>query len=191
MIESCRRPSVKPAWPLQVPEPDAEGLAQLQDMGFSAGLASKALLLSHNVPAAALEWALQHSGDADADAPASEDALRAGGARAPGAGPPRTTTPVVTLELAVRSRSTDHCSARLRIGRFQLAMIMVLQDPQASHMQGVKGPTGQMWLVCCSVAAAAATSAAQAPAGGARRPAAGGAAGRHGLRPRAGAPALV
>lgn len=62
----------------QVPEPDAEGLVQLQDMGFSAGLASKALLLSHNVPAAALEWALQHSEDADADAPASEDALRAG-----------------------------------------------------------------------------------------------------------------
>ena len=85
--ESCRRPSVKPAWSLQVPEPDAEGLAQLQDMGFSAGLASKALLLSHNVPAAALEWALQHSGDADADAPASEDALRAGGARASGAAP--------------------------------------------------------------------------------------------------------
>ena len=52
---------------------------QLQDMGFSAGLASKALLLSHNVPAAALEWALQHSEDGDADAPPSEDALRAGG----------------------------------------------------------------------------------------------------------------
>jgi hypothetical protein len=65
---------------LQVPEPDAEGLVQLQDMGFSAGLASKALLLSHNVPAAALEWALQHSGDADADAPPSEDALRTGAA---------------------------------------------------------------------------------------------------------------
>jgi hypothetical protein len=64
---------------LQVPEPDAEGLVTLQDMGFSPGLAAKALLLSHNVPAAALEWALQHSEDADADAPPSEDALRAGG----------------------------------------------------------------------------------------------------------------
>ena len=64
----------------QVPEPDAEGLVQLREMGFSAGLAAKALLLSHNVPAAALEWALQHSEDADADASPSEDALRAGGA---------------------------------------------------------------------------------------------------------------
>lgn len=62
----------------QVPEPDAEGLVQLQDMGFPAGLAAKALLLSHNVPAAALEWALQHADDADADAPPSQDALRAG-----------------------------------------------------------------------------------------------------------------
>lgn len=62
---------------LQVPEPDAEGLVQLQDMGFSAGLAAKALLLSRNVAAAALDWALQHADDPDADAPPTEDALRA------------------------------------------------------------------------------------------------------------------
>jgi hypothetical protein len=43
----------------------------------------------------------------------------------------------------------------------------------------------------CSVAAAPATAATQAPAGGARRPPAGGSAGRHGLRPRAGALAVV
>lgn len=47
-------------------------------MGFSAGLATKALLLSRNQPEAALEWALQHSDDADADAPASPEALAAG-----------------------------------------------------------------------------------------------------------------
>lgn len=63
----------------QIPEPDADGLAQLQDMGFSQGLSVKALLLSRNQPAAALEWALQHSDDADADLPPSDDALRAGG----------------------------------------------------------------------------------------------------------------
>lgn len=65
-------------FPVQVPEPDAEGLVQLQDMGFSAGLAAKALLLSRNMAAAALDWALQHADDPDADAPPTEEALRAG-----------------------------------------------------------------------------------------------------------------
>ena len=61
-----------------MPEPDAEGLAQLQDMGFSAALAGKALLLSRNRPDAALEWALQHADDADAEAPPSPSELQAG-----------------------------------------------------------------------------------------------------------------
>ena len=53
-------------------------MAQLLDMGFPAGLAAKALLLNRNEPAVALDWALQHAEDADADAPPSPEALAQG-----------------------------------------------------------------------------------------------------------------
>lgn len=68
--------------PLQIPEPSADGIAQLTEMGFSEALARKALLLCRNNTDAALEWVLQHMEDEDAEAPPTEDELRQVGSRA-------------------------------------------------------------------------------------------------------------
>jgi hypothetical protein len=62
--------------PRQVPEPSAQGIAQLAEMGFSEALARKALLLCRNNVDAALEWVLGHMEDEDAEAPPTEAQLR-------------------------------------------------------------------------------------------------------------------
>jgi len=59
------------------PEPPAAAVSQLTDMGFGAPLVRKAMLLSrHNVDLA-LEWLLQHGEEAGADAPPTQEQLRA------------------------------------------------------------------------------------------------------------------
>ena len=45
-------------------------------MGFSDTLARKALILSRNRVAEAIEWLLMHSEDADVDAPITQEQLR-------------------------------------------------------------------------------------------------------------------
>lgn len=62
--------------PLQVPEPNAELLTQLGDMGFPEGLAKKALLLSRNRFEVAVEYCLTQGDDAHANDPPTEAQLR-------------------------------------------------------------------------------------------------------------------
>ena len=62
--------------PLQVPEPNAELLTQLGDMGFPEGLSKKALLLSRNRFEVAVEYCLTQGDDAHANDPPTEAQLR-------------------------------------------------------------------------------------------------------------------
>lgn len=62
---------------VEVPEPDPQGLANLQEMGFSAGAARRALLLNHNDPEAAVDWVLRHGSDANLEAPLTSEELQA------------------------------------------------------------------------------------------------------------------
>ena len=59
-----------------MPEPNAALLGQLGDMGFTGGLARKALLLTRNRFASAVEYCLSHGDDAHADVPPTEQQLR-------------------------------------------------------------------------------------------------------------------
>ena len=64
------------AAPVQVPEPNAEAVARLADMGFPEAVARRALLLTRNRLEAATEWCLSHSDDPDAADPPSQEQLR-------------------------------------------------------------------------------------------------------------------
>ncbi|KAG1678054.1 hypothetical protein FOA52_000850 [Chlamydomonas sp. UWO 241] len=76
------------------PEPEADHISQMTDMGFSDSIARKALLLHRNRVPEAVEWLLMHADDADADTPVTQEQLRRvygppaarGGATAGGAG---------------------------------------------------------------------------------------------------------
>eukprot|EP00955_Chlamydomonas_euryale_P005159 55149-Chlamydomonas_euryale.AAC.1 len=72
------------------PEPEAELLSQLTDMGFSNALARKALMLHRNRVPEAVEWVLVHAEDADAEEPVTQEQLRRiyGPARRRGGGAP-------------------------------------------------------------------------------------------------------
>jgi hypothetical protein len=59
------------------PEPPAAAIGQLTDMGFGAPLVRKALLLSRNNVDIALEWLLQYAEAPGADAPPTQEQLRA------------------------------------------------------------------------------------------------------------------
>lgn len=61
---------------VQPPDPDPAHLQHISDMGFSDALARKALILSRNRVAEAIEWLLMHSEDADVDAPVTQEQLR-------------------------------------------------------------------------------------------------------------------
>lgn len=60
---------------LQVPEPPADRISQLTDMGFSEAFSRNALLLHRSNVEAALEWLLEHADDADAAEPLSQERL--------------------------------------------------------------------------------------------------------------------
>ena len=47
---------------ITLPEPNAEAMATLLDMGFAEARAKKALLLHRNHPGAAMEWLLEVGG---------------------------------------------------------------------------------------------------------------------------------
>jgi len=57
-------------------EVDADALKHLQEMGFPEGRSKKALLLNRMNPALAMEWLLEHDGDADIDEPLNPQQLR-------------------------------------------------------------------------------------------------------------------
>ena len=57
---------------MTLPEPDAEALAQLLEMGFPEARARKALLLHRNHPGAAMEWLLEVGDGPEADADLTE-----------------------------------------------------------------------------------------------------------------------
>jgi hypothetical protein len=61
---------------VQVPEPPADRISQLTDMGFSDALARNALLLHRSNVEAALEWLLEHGDDAGAAEPIPQERLR-------------------------------------------------------------------------------------------------------------------
>ena len=61
---------------IQPPEPDPAHLQQISDMGFTDAVARKALILSRNRVAEAIEWLLMHSEDADVEAPVTQEQLR-------------------------------------------------------------------------------------------------------------------
>ncbi|GAX78205.1 hypothetical protein CEUSTIGMA_g5647.t1 [Chlamydomonas eustigma] len=61
---------------IEPPEPAADHIQQLADMGFSETLARKALLLHRDRVPEAVEWLLQHGEDADADTPLTQEQLR-------------------------------------------------------------------------------------------------------------------
>jgi hypothetical protein len=61
---------------VQVPEPSADRIAQLTDMGFSDALARNALLLQRGNVEAALEWLLEHADDPAAAEPIPQERLR-------------------------------------------------------------------------------------------------------------------
>jgi hypothetical protein len=73
-----QQPAAPPAPepPLQVPEPTAEQIGTLTDMGFSEAVARKALLLTRCNVEVALEWVLQHMDDPDAETPPTQEQLR-------------------------------------------------------------------------------------------------------------------
>lgn len=66
----------EPEPPLQVPEPRADQIATLTDMGFSEAVARKALLLTRCNVELALEWVLQHMDEPDAETPPTQEQLR-------------------------------------------------------------------------------------------------------------------
>jgi hypothetical protein len=61
---------------VQVPEPPADRITQLTEMGFSDTLARNALLLQRSNVEAALEWLLEHGDDPAGAEPIPEDRLR-------------------------------------------------------------------------------------------------------------------
>lgn len=61
---------------VQVPEPPADRITQLTDMGFSDSLARNALLLQRSNVEAALEWLLEHGDEPAAADPIPEERLR-------------------------------------------------------------------------------------------------------------------
>ena len=77
------------AAPAAAPTPDPAVVAAVQDLGFSAeGAARAALATAGRGPEAAVEWALEHSGDADFnDPPAAPVGGGGGAAAAPAADP--------------------------------------------------------------------------------------------------------
>ena len=64
-----------------MPDPPAEQVQQLTEMGFSEGLCRKALLMCRGNVQLALEWVLSHMDDADADDPPTQEQLRQVGTR--------------------------------------------------------------------------------------------------------------
>ncbi len=61
---------------VQVPEPSADRITQLTEMGFSDALARNALLLQRGNVEAALEWLLEHADDPAAAEPIPQERLR-------------------------------------------------------------------------------------------------------------------
>lgn len=61
---------------VQVPEPPADRITQLTEMGFSDVLARNALLLHRSNVEAALEWLLEHGDDPEAADPIPQERLR-------------------------------------------------------------------------------------------------------------------
>jgi uncharacterized UBP type Zn finger protein len=61
---------------IQVPDPPAEQVQQLTEMGFSEALGRKALILCRGNVELALEWVLGHMDDADAEEPPTQEQLR-------------------------------------------------------------------------------------------------------------------
>ena len=61
---------------IQAPDPPAEQVQQLAEMGFSEPLARKALVLCRGNVELALEWVLAHMDDADAEEPPTQEQLR-------------------------------------------------------------------------------------------------------------------
>lgn len=59
-----------------MPEPAADRIAQLTDMGFSEALARNALLLHRGSVERGLEWLLEHVDDPAAAEPLSQERLR-------------------------------------------------------------------------------------------------------------------
>ena len=59
-----------------LPEPNADAMATLLDMGFPEARAKKALLLHRNHPGAAMEWLLEVGDSADADAELTDVQIR-------------------------------------------------------------------------------------------------------------------
>lgn len=71
------------------PAPDAAVVAAVQELGFSEhGAARAALATAGRGPEAAVDWALEHAGDADFNDPPAAPAAAAPGAAAPGAPAP-------------------------------------------------------------------------------------------------------
>jgi len=58
-------------------EPRADHIAQITDMGFTEALARKALVLTRDNVQEALEWVFAHGEEPGADAPPTQEELRA------------------------------------------------------------------------------------------------------------------
>lgn len=65
-----------PQGELQVPEPPADRISQLTDMGFSETLSRNALLLHRSNVQVALEWLLEHGDNPAAAEPPTQEQLR-------------------------------------------------------------------------------------------------------------------
>lgn len=61
---------------VQIPEPPADRIAQLTDMGFSEALARNALLLHRGSIEASMEWLLEHGDDPAAAEPIPQERLQ-------------------------------------------------------------------------------------------------------------------
>lgn len=71
----CRRLQGPPPV-IEPPEPAADHIAQLTDMGFAEPVARKALILAKDNVNVALEWLFEHAEDADAAEPPTQEQLR-------------------------------------------------------------------------------------------------------------------
>lgn len=61
---------------VQIPEPPADRISQLTDMGFSEALARNALLLHRGSIEASMEWLLEHGDDPAAAEPIPQERLQ-------------------------------------------------------------------------------------------------------------------
>jgi hypothetical protein len=136
------------------PEPPAAAVAQLTDMGFAGPLARKALLLSRHSVDLALEWLLQHGEEPGADAPPTQEELRA----VWGARRRRRRAAAAAAGAAPAAAAAAVAAAAAEGERAASAAALAEAAAAAAAAQAGAGPSG-------AAASAAASPAAAAPPG--------------------------